>query len=125
MKVNEVMNRAVVIEENIKLKEAAKIMSEKRIGSLIILRGDKIIGIITESDVLKNISKLDENISKVMSKNVITVEENENLDDAALTMAKNKIKRLPVLKKGSLVGIVTATDIIANSEELNEQFFWE
>ena len=122
MKVEEVMNKAIAIEHDISVKEAAQIMSKKNIGSLIILKKDKIAGIITEKDIMKNISSLDKKISSVMSKNVITVEHNDSIDNAALIITGHKIKRLPVLEKGKLVGIITATDIVANSDILNEDF---
>lgn len=125
MKVKEVMKRAVVVENDINLKEAARVMAAKDIGSLVIMSKDKIIGILTDADIMRNIDKLDNKISKIMSKNVITVKENDSLDDAALLMSEKKIKRLPVLRREQLVGIITATDILANSEELNEQFFFD
>lgn len=125
MRVKEAMNKAVVIEDDIKVRDAAKIMSEKRIGSLIIMDKEKIKGIITETDIMKNVNKLDERISKIMSEDVICTDADESLDIAARLMSEKKIKRLPVLKKDKLVGIITATDVIANSEDLNEQFFFE
>lgn len=125
MKISRIMNKAIVVEEDIKLKDAAKIMSAKNIGSLIIMRGDKIVGIITERDIMRNVSKLDSKISEIMSKNVITVDEGESIDNAAVLMHKNKIKRLPVLKKEKLIGIITVTDILGNIEDLNENFFFE
>jgi len=125
MKVKEIMNKAVVENHDIKVKDAAKIMSDKNIGSLILMNQDKIVGIITDTDILRNINKLDIGISKVMSKNVVTIGENESIDRAAIIMKEKKIKRLPITKKGKLAGIITATDIIANSEELNEQFFFD
>lgn len=125
MKVSEIMNKAVVVEDNISLKDAAKIMSERAIGSLIIMKKEKISGIVTERDIMKNVNKLGSKISECMSKNVVAIEHNESLDNAALIMGKNKIKRLPVLNKDKLVGIITATDILANSEALNESFLLE
>ncbi len=122
MKIKEVMNKAIAIEHNISVKEAAKIMSDKNIGSLIVLKNNKIAGIITDKDILKNISSLGRKISSVMSKNVVTIDHEESLDTAALIMTERKIKRLPVFDNGKLVGIVTATDIIANSDLLNEDF---
>lgn len=125
MKVSEIMNKAIVIEEDINLRQAAKVMSDKNIGSLIVMKGEKIIGIITERDIMKNVNKLGEKISSVMSKEVITIEHNESLDNAAILMAEHKIKRLPVIKKNELVGIVTATDLLANSDSLAEDFLLE
>lgn len=125
MKVKEIMNKVIVVEHDISVKEVAKIMSNRNIGSLVVLKNNKIAGIITEKDILKNISSLEKKISSVMNKNVITIDLNESIDDAALIMSENKIKRLPVIDNNKLVGILTATDIIANSDVLNEDFFFE
>ncbi len=125
MQVKEIMNKAVVIEHDVSVKEAAKIMSSRNIGSLIFLKNNKIKGIITEKDILRNISSLNKKISSIMSKNVITINQDESLDNAALLMTEKKIKRLPVMNNEKLVGIITATDIIANSDLLNEDFFFE
>jgi len=122
MKISEIMNKAFAIEDNMSLKEAAKIMSNKNIGSLIVLKGEKIIGIVTERDVLKNVNNLGSKVSSVMTKGVVTIDAGESVNDAALMMAKHKIKRLPVIKKGSLAGIITATDILANTDLINEEF---
>jgi CBS domain-containing protein len=125
MRIKEIMNRAIVVDESIKLKEATKIMSGRRIGSLVVTKKNEIVGVVTERDVLKNVNKLDSKLSTIMSKNVITVDESESLDNAALLMSKHKIKRLPVLREGKLAGIVTATDVLANSGELNVDFFFD
>ena len=119
------MNKAIVIDHDVSVKEAAKIMSNRNIGSLIVLKKNKIVGIMTERDVLKNVSSLGRKISHVMSKNVITIDYGESIDNAALIMTEKKIKRLPVIDEGKLVGIMTATDIVANSDLLNEDFFFD
>lgn len=116
------MNKAIAIEHDISVKEAAKIMSDRKIGSLIALKNNKIAGIVTERDIMKNVSCLGKKISSVMSKNVVTIDRDESLENAALIMTERKIKRLPVVDNGKLVGIITATDIIANSDLLNEDF---
>lgn len=118
------MNKAIVIDSDIKLRDAAKLMSEKRIGSLIIMKKDKIVGILTERDVLRSVNKLDSRVSEIMARNVITINADESIDNAALLMSKHKIKRLPVLEKGKLVGIITATDLLAHSDELGADFFF-
>ena len=125
MKLSEIMSKAFVVDSEISVKEAAKIMSDKNIGNLIVMRDEKIVGIVTERDVIKNISSLGSRVSSIMSKNVITIDKNDSLENAAELMAEKKIKRLPVLNKGELVGIITATDIIANAEDLNEDFFFD
>lgn len=124
MLIKEVMKRPLVVEKNISLSEAANIMGKKGIGSLILVSGDKIKGIITEKDLIKNFNK-HENISQAMTSKVITIEADEGLDRAAEVMRENKVKRLPVVENGKLVGIITLTDIIANFEALEEDFFFE
>ncbi len=125
MKICDVMSKAVVIEKNMLIRQAAEIMSKKGIGSLIVMNKDKLAGVVTERDILDNVKKLGSRVSEIMSKNIICIDCEESLENAASVMAKNRIKRLPVLKNGRLAGIITATDIIANSEKLNEQFFFE
>ncbi len=125
MKIKEVMNRAVAIDHDISVKEVAKIMSDKGIGSVVAVKGNKIVGIITESDIVKNVEKINKKISSIMARNVITIEQDEDLDEAAILMKQNKIKRIPVIKNNELVGIITSTDLIANSEELNEEFLFD
>lgn len=125
MKIKEIMNKAIAVDHDVSVKEAAKIMSDRGIGSLIVLKDNKIAGIITERDIMKNISSIGKKISSVMSRNVVTINHNESLDNAALIMTERKIKRLPVVDNDRLVGIITATDIIANSDVLNEDFFFD
>jgi len=126
MKVKDIMNQVIAVDFDISLKEASSIMAKKKIGSLIVMKDNKIAGIITESDVTGNASSLSKKVSEVMAKNVVTIDEDEEIDNAAAIMAKNKIKRIPVLNEDKkLAGIVTATDLIAHSDELNEDFFLE
>ena len=127
MLIKEIMNNAVAIEQDISLKQAAKIMSDKNIGSLVVVKGKNISGILTEKDILKNISDLDKKIHSAMSKNVITINENVDIDEAAMLMSKSKIKRLPVLdhENGKLIGIVTSTDLVAHSEEISDEFLFD
>ena len=59
-----------------------------------------------------------------MTPKILTVSANSLLDDAVYMMIKNKIKRLPVIDDNELVGIVTATDIVANSSEVGEFYLF-
>lgn len=125
MKVSEIMKKAIVVDDSLTLKQAAKIMAEKDIGSLIVLKENKVIGILTERDVVKDIDLINKRLSELMSKDIICIDKSSIIEDAARLMKQNKIKRLPVLDGKTLVGVVTATDIIASSNELNEDFFFD
>jgi len=122
MKVLDIMHDVKVISPGLTVREAADIMSKEAIGSLVIISNGKVAGIITERDILRNIKRAKEKVDKVMSKNVISVEDTDTIERAAEIMTASKIKRLPVTRQGKLVGIITATDLIANSTSINENF---
>ncbi len=123
MKVKDLMNEPVKIEKDISLAEAAKIMCEKKTGSLLFISKDKIRGIVTERDILKNFGKY-KNISSVMSPNIITIDPKADVNDALTVMKDNQIKRLPVIKEGKIIGIISLTDIAAHVDELDSDFFF-
>ncbi len=114
--VKDVMNKNVVVAKPIvTLREAAKVMGEMNMGSLIVMEEEKIVGIVTSTDILKAIGEGKDpdkiTIGDIMSKNVITIQADEPLDKAVELMIKNKIKKLPVLMNERLVGIITVSDI--------------
>ncbi|MBU2561808.1 MAG: CBS domain-containing protein [Nanoarchaeota archaeon] len=124
MRVKEIMKKAVNISSESSLQAAARIMVKEHIGSLIIMSGNEISGIITERDILKRVSEdsksLERPVAEVMSRDVITIGSKRFIDDAASVMSQNKIKKLPVVDDGKLVGIITSTDIVAHSEDMGE-----
>jgi CBS domain-containing protein len=125
MLVKDVMNPNVMtIKPGIRVKEAAIIMYKNHIGSLVVVEKEKIVGIITEGDVLKTIARdLDLSVTpieEVMTKNVIMIEPDKTIEDAVNLMTDNRIKKIPVVKDGNLVGIITASDIIVVEPKLIE-----
>lgn len=125
MYIKEIMKEVIAVDHDISIKEAAKIMSEKNIGSLVAIKDDEIFGILTEKDITKNITNPNKKISSVINKNVITVSEDQELDDAALIMKKKKIKHLPVTRNGKPIGIISSADIIEHSEEISDEFLFD
>jgi CBS domain-containing protein len=124
MRVSEVMNKIFIIDPKLSLKKAAEAMSKYNIGSLVVVEKNKPVGIITDKDIIQNIDHLDKKVFSAMTKNVITINKNAEFDEAAALMDVRKVKRLPVVTdNGKLVGIVTITDIVANSEMLNDNPF--
>jgi len=124
MKVEEIMKQPFVIEDDISIEEAAKLMDEKKIGSLIFVSGKKVIGIITEKDILANLNK-NMKVTKIMTKNVYTIGPKEDLREALEIMREKKIKVLPVVEKEELVGVVSISDISEHYEELEGNFLIE
>lgn len=119
------MNKNVVTAKpNVTIKEASNVMSTLHIGSLVIVEDDKLIGIITGSDILKSVAEGRDPdktyVSDIMSKNVITIESEKKVEDAVRLMMENKIKKLPVVDDKKLVGIITASDIMVVEPKLIE-----
>ena len=117
MKVSQAMSKAVVIDDNITLREAAKIMSQKDIANVIVVTDGKIKGFVSEMDVLTNLNNLDKPVSKSMSKKVITISADASISEAGKIMADSQIRRLPVVKNGKLVGAISFRDVIRHGSE--------
>ena len=124
MQVKDIMKDPFIIDKDIGLIDAAKIMSSKGIHSMLFVENSKARGIITESDLLKNFGK-HKRISQIMSKNIITIFPEKTVEEALKLMKENKVKQLPVVdKKKQLVGTVSMTDIAANVDKLEGDFFF-
>ena len=104
------------------LRDAATIMAKAHLGSLIIISEGKPVGILTEGDISRALSEGANpdkaTIKKVMSKRLVTVSPDKKVEEAAKLMAEKQIKKLPVVERGSLIGMVTQTDIVASSFDL-------
>jgi CBS domain-containing protein len=105
--------------------QAAKLMSKHGVGSVVVVKSKRPIGILTERDLLMKVVSADLKpskirVEKIMSTPVLTVGPNVEVTEAARVMVRNKIRRLPVIDRGRLAGIVTASDITTISPELLE-----
>lgn len=94
---------------------AAELMWREQTGSLVIVEAGKIVGIITERDVLRTVAAGKDatsiTVGDVMTSDVVTVPPDTPLRDAARTMARHWIRHLPVVAGGKLVGMISQRDI--------------
>jgi CBS domain-containing protein len=98
------------------IRHAAELMVELQIGSVVVVEGDRPIGIITERDCVRLMAsgQLPEtNVRGVMTTPVVTCESDKKVIDAFVVMAVNKINHLPITENGKLVGIVAGRDLMA------------
>lgn len=117
LKVNDVMTKRVAMApSNTSIEEVAKIMGEKRIGSVLVTRRGKPFGIFTERDLLTTFitrgKPLKTKVGNAASSPLITIPSGTSIHQTALTMALKHIRRLPVVKKEKIVGIITARDLV-------------
>jgi len=121
----ELMSKYVVtINPEALLDDAAKIMGEKHIGSLIVMKYHTPVGIVTERDLLSKVLALDRNlrdekIENVMSYPLVGVSLTATIKEAAQLMTSKK-GRLAVFDAGILVGIITASDLIMSLPDIPE-----
>ena len=122
----------ITVNEKQTLREGSKFMYQHNIGGLVVLMDtsnnenaeiDKPIGIITERDIARLVAfssnlSTDTAISEVMSKPLITINQNSSIKEVTDLMQQNDIRRIPIVdNKGKLVGIITAKDILRSLME--------
>lgn len=119
VRVSDVMVRNVIsVDTSASIFEAVSKMLNSDVGSIIVVKGKYLAGILTKGDVLRKaiLRQLDPNtpysVDKIMSHNLVTIGKDATLEDASILMIQNKVSKLPVLENGNLVGIITSTDII-------------
>ena len=115
--VREIMVRNVItIDYDKTAKDVALLLAEKEISSLVVVKDDNPIGLVTERDLARKISVTDRKsadvpLSEIMSYKFRWVEPTTPIEDAVQKMINNNIRRLLVLDNGKLVGIITETDL--------------
>ncbi len=99
------------VELRATVAEALEIMAKKAIGSVVVVKDGRPVGMVTERDIIGNLAKrrdiLGMNVRKIMSKPLISVTPETSVVRALQTMKKKNIRRLTVVSGGRLVGIVT------------------
>lgn len=105
------------VEPSIMVFRAIEVMCEKNIGGLLIVEDGKLVGIFTERDyarklILRGKSSKDTPISELMTSNLITVTPDTSIDDCMRVMVGRKIRHLPVLEEGILVGLISIGDVV-------------
>jgi CBS domain-containing protein len=110
----DIMTRKVAtIHPGASVQEAAQLLDQKRIsGAPVVDADDKIIGIITEADIISKVDREGLRVADIMSHNVIAVSEETPVSEIAALLTERKIKRVPVVENEKLVGIVSRADIV-------------
>lgn len=117
--VRDVMSKDVrVVRPDTSVKEVVATMNKFDIGSIVIVQGDRPVGIITERDILRRLVEpclAPETLTarQIMTSPVLIINETANIEETAKLMARKRVKRLPVINNGKLVGMITYTDIVA------------
>jgi CBS domain-containing protein len=123
-------DRGVVgLAPDVTVREAAKTMRDARIGALLIMRDGKLVGILTERDVLNKVVAEGLNpdeveVRDIMTRDVVVIDPSLSIRDAMRIVTVKKLRHLPVVRDGQLIGMVSGGDltrsIVAEEEEVIE-----
>lgn len=105
------------VSADARLSEAVRILGEKRIGALPVVEGGRIVGIMSERDVIYCLKDhgaevLDWPVSRVMTSPAITVDPSTQVLSALALITQKRVRHLPVVSGGELVGIVSIGDLV-------------
>lgn len=121
--VRDIMNSPVIsASTDASIKDIAIKMKEEKVGSIVIMDKEKTLGIVTDWDIVSNAVVKDVKPSMLKSSDIMqqlhTIEGEEGVTEAARILRKHNIKRLGVVYKNRLVGIISASDVIAVTPDL-------
>ena len=97
--------------------EAIKAMDRFKVGALMVIDKGKLVGIISERDytrkvVLKDLSSKSTKVSEIMTRKVTQVDPKANLEKCMNVMGNNRVRHLPVVEKGKVLGVISSTDLL-------------
>ena len=105
------------LSSNNTVRQALQLMADKNIGAIVIKDQDKLIGIFSERDyarkvVLKGKNSTDTKLAEVMSKEVITISSDMQIDACMQLMTDKRVRHLPVMDNGKSIGIISIGDVV-------------
>ena len=105
------------VEPDAKMTAAIKLLGEKKIGAVLVMNQNRMEGILSERDIVRVLgergaSVLDEPVSSVMTRKVVTCRETDTVAELMETMTTGKFRHLPVVDNGKVVGLISIGDIV-------------
>lgn len=98
------------------LRDAAKKMNENNVGSVVVVEGGKVVGILTERDLVKAVASgvpLDAPVGRIASRNLITARRGESVLAVGMKMIEHQIRHIPVVDDdGKVVGVLSIRDVL-------------
>jgi len=125
VKIREIMKKRVItVDPEATIADVSRIMTNNRVGSLVIMKSGKPVNIVTDSDIVGVIAE-GKNPNKVKIKDLkmgkfVTAAPNDTMLHVIKVMVKNGVKRIPIIEGGKLEGIVSDKEILLVSPELIE-----
>lgn len=107
----------IIITPDKNISQCASLMMKKNVGSIIVKAHDRVLGIITEKDIVnkvvaKNLSPSKTKVTNIMTKQVITIRPEQDIYEVMIEMSERHLRRMPVIHNGKIVGMITVRDIM-------------
>jgi len=107
----------IIVSPEISVQECAKMMNEKKVGSVVVMENTKLVGIVTEKDIVSKVVASGKDVKEtkvqnIMCVDIVTIEPSAGLFDAINMMAELDIRHLPVSHNGEFMGFLTEKDIL-------------
>jgi CBS domain-containing protein len=128
-----VMTKSVIsVDASITINEAAKMMEDAKVGAVIVMENNLPVGIVTDRDfsvkVVSHAYQITAPVKQIMSSPLVSINSDETVRMAADLMHDRRIRKIPVIDDGKVVGIITATDIVnllavSVEEDIRDMYF--
>ena len=120
------LTKVITVNPSITVKETIKTLYEKHIGCVVVIdKNNKVAGIFTERDAIRLVAEnvsLDQSLDNVMTKNVITLQENSSINEVRNIISVHKVRHLPVVnQQGKLTGLLSVRGLLDQFFGLNSQ----
>jgi CBS domain-containing protein len=128
MLVKEIMAKQVItIDKEATVYDACMVYKEKKVGCLVVTKGESCVGIVTERDLIERTicqqrNPMTTQVYEIMSHDIKVINALDTVEKALEIMKHYKIKKLPVILSEKVVGIITVTDIAKARPDLSERF---
>ena len=128
-----VMTKSVIsVDASLTINEAAKMMEDAKVGAVIVMENNLPVGIVTDRDfsvkVVSHAYQITSPVKQIMSSPLVSINSDETVRMAADLMHDGRIRKLPVIDEGKVVGIITVTDIVdllavSVEEDMRDMYF--
>jgi len=124
VKVLDAMTRKpIIVTPKANVMKCAQTMAKEGVGSVLVKEGKELRGIVTEKDMLKKVVAKglhgkNLSVEEIMTRKMVTIAPDEDLYDAWMKMNDEEVRRLPVLHKGELIGLLTMNDVLKIEPQL-------
>ncbi len=123
-KIKKIVRNAPKITKNTSLQEIARLMCENQLHSLPVFEGEVVVGIVHGDDVIEQLFYLIEEkhlAEDIMTENMITLSSEDTIASALVTLRENNISRIPLVKEGEFIGIVSLKDVVTKAIKPTEK----